>query len=43
MNGAAILLRRFLSIDDGTPADVPGALLLWIARASGQIDLPVPW
>jgi Tol biopolymer transport system component len=42
VNSAAILLRRFLSLDDGAPGDVPGALLLWIARASGQIDLPVP-
>jgi hypothetical protein len=41
----AALLRRLLALDErasGDRAGVPGALLLVVARASGQIDLPAP-
>ena len=42
----AALLRRLLALDDESGrehrAQVPGALLLMLTRAAGQIDLPVP-
>jgi Tol biopolymer transport system component len=41
----AALLHRLLALDErasGDRAGVPGALLLAVARASGQIDLPAP-
>ena len=41
----AALLRRLLALDDESGrhrAQVPGALLLLLTRAAGQIDLPAP-